>query len=188
MFALCPVLARDPGDAAKGGPATAAEHDKVLSSGAYTKAFQRMLIVAGLEPVPGAITEQALLLQRLFADLSRAMTEERLSFVAAHGFLVELVRERAYLVENELALLDREEKNLAEMKGVVERRKVDLKKYQDQLAELRAATAAETKKLQSWSQKLHDLRILLRDTRRQNAEGEQQIRDLENKIRELETR
>jgi hypothetical protein len=185
MFNLAPLLAEQPG-AATG--VSAGEQDKVLATPGYAKVFQRLVTVVGLEATANAIAEQAQLLQAMSGDLNKAMSEERLNFVAAHSVLLELVRDRAYLVETELALLAREEQNLADLKGVVERRKKDVKLYEDQLTDMRAATAVEVKKLQAMSQKLYDLRVLLRDTRIKNSQGEREIRELENKIREMQNR
>jgi hypothetical protein len=183
LFNLAPLIA-DPAPAAFDPDAA----DKVLSSPPYTKAFQRVVTVCGLEATSAGIAQQAALLEQISTDLNSAMATERLDFVAAHAFLLDLVRDQAYITQGEQVLLEVEKQNLAAIQAVVKKRQADVKTYEDKFAQLRAATAVEVEKLEAMTQKLHDLRIVLRDTRVKNLADEQQIRDLEKKIRDLENK
>jgi hypothetical protein len=199
LFNACPLLAEQAINEGKGGvkdaellkglpPGLAMHQLRLLDTDAYKNAVLRLRIVVGVRALTDAMTEQGEMVRQMYADLLREMSAERLQFVGAHGVLLEAVIEKAAQTEAEVALLAREQQNLTDQEGLVKRRQADVKQHEDELAEARARTAAELKKLEEMSQKLFDLRIILRDTRAKNLGGEQKIRELERRIRELESK
>jgi hypothetical protein len=197
IFGLCTTLAQDAllsdpqqlkTEVALQGetPGTPGFALRLVDTKAYQYQVLRCLVVCGLKDGLDAISERTAVLRRLNDDLVTTMSEDRLLFVADHAAQLEEVKKLAALLQAELASKVESERKLAVHQELVKKRQRDVKQSEDDYKELRARTAEKAKELAKLSQTLLEDRIKARDLIRKTEESYQTLRNLENKIRELE--
>jgi hypothetical protein len=196
LFGLCTYLAEEgietnPGqqDAAllKGLPLdSAAFAQRLPDTDAYRNLVKRMEVVCGIRAGLDAISERAVALRKLAADLAATVSEDRMHFVADYAALVEEIKKRADLVQAELALKAETERKFGVQQELVKRREAEIEKHKEDYQKSREQTVEKFKELQKLSDDLLKDRVKARDLIRQTRESERMIRDLEKRIIELE--
>jgi hypothetical protein len=198
LVAMCPVLAEDdlagpqgdPKDKASvGGARSPAEYqEKLAGTTAYKNALTRTLAVVGVRALADTVSRRAGVLRQQAEDVSAALADDRGDFVTAQQSLLRQVQERAYQVELEAALLDRQQKLLEAQRALVDKRRGDVKVYEEALAEERQKTARRLAELQQMSENLYKLRLATIKALDDNQKAAETIRKLEGEIRELGTK
>jgi hypothetical protein len=146
---------------------------------ATNAAYKRFLTVVGLRTAIQTVDGQALVLQRIVADLKVERQRERNAFALNHQYLLDQLREHAALLEQENFLLQRQQKQLADQEEQVKKRQRDVKYYEAELARARDETAKRLQELRAMTQALYETRIQVRDALSLNQEYEKRIRKLE---------
>jgi hypothetical protein len=167
-------------------PGSAEYEENLTKTAAYKKWLLRAQVVTGQRATLEAVGERARALQQIDRDLARVAVEERGEFVADHQALVDQAKERAAQLDADVALLARQQELLRRQRVVVNDRREDVEKYEMQLAEARKETAKVFASLQKRSNQLLALRLKLRDVQQNNEKRVQDMRRLEDLIRELE--
>ena len=165
----------------------AAYGQALVDSNVYRNMIKRVQVVCGLRAALDAFTADTVVLRKLAEGLDATVAEERQQFVADHTVIVEQIRQRAALLQQELAHKAESERKLTVQEELVKKRKVDVKQAEDEYAELRSKTAESAAALRKITQDLLNDRVKNRDLIRLAEESEKAIRELEKKIRELES-
>ncbi len=178
LFALCPVLAED--------PQKPLDEQKILESEEYKKQLRRVYVVCGIRTTLSGILVEAEQLRKMADLVDRTQARELTGFVADHSTLIEEVRERAYLVQRELARIKDNERKLTQQEGLVKSRQRDVEQLRAELKESQTQTAEALAELQVLSDRVLKRRLELRDALRANLEYEKKIIALEAVIRSRE--
>jgi hypothetical protein len=97
-----------------------------------------------------------------------------------------VLQEKAAQVETELALLERQKKQVGDQDDLLKKRRRDVKLAEDALAESRRQTDEHIKELRTMSRNLYELRLKLKRAIDQNLKDVAEIVKLERQIQELE--
>jgi hypothetical protein len=144
-----------------------------------TQAFQRFLVVVGLQNGIRAINENAQTLARISYELGIEMDRERGDFAAAQQEFLALVQDEASRYGALRTLLEHKRNQVNKQQELVQQRTREIQKLQDEIAAARQATASQREELKKMSQGLFELRLQLRDATEKNQELEKTIRGLE---------
>jgi hypothetical protein len=166
----------------------------LVQTSAFQKAFTRTRVVVGVVVAGEVVTARSAVVRQLAEELTQRGLEDRIAFVESHQALLEEARERALLVEAELALLKNQTNLKTEQEALLKRRGLDLETYAGdkdkavvgELEKAKQETAKALQALRQRTQDLFDLRIKLRDANKVNQDAEALIRKREKEIRELE--
>jgi hypothetical protein len=196
LFGMCTYLAQeslsDPAQqksevALQGvAPGTPDFSLRLVDTKAYQSQLNRCFVVCGLKAGLDAVSERTAILRRMNDYLVGTMAEERLLFVADHATQIEEIKKRADLLQAELAQKAENERKLSVQQELVKKRQRDVKQHEEEYKEMRAQTAEKARELAKLSETLLADRIKARDLIRKTEESYQTLRNLENKIRELE--
>jgi hypothetical protein len=178
LFSLCTVLAED--------PQKPVDAQKLLDSEEYKKNLRRVYVVCGLRTTLSGILADADHLRKMADTVDRSQARELTGFVADHSTLIEEVRERAYLVQRELARIKDNERKLTEQESLVKSRQRDVEQLRAELKESQTLTTEALAELRVLSDRVLKRRLELRDALRNNEEYEKKIRALEAVIRSRE--
>jgi hypothetical protein len=190
LFSLCPLLADDSiTDRApfQGlDPTSPAFAQKLLDSEAYKRCLRRVYVICGLRMTLTAINDEAARLRKLAESVTTSEREEQLAFIMDNATQIEGLRERAQLVQTELARITDNQVKLTDQKELVKKRERDVKQLQDELELSRDRTAEALADLRKLSEQVREKRVELRDAILKNEEAEKKVRELEGAIRARE--
>ncbi|MHB1426233.1 MAG: hypothetical protein ACYC3I_23965, partial [Gemmataceae bacterium] len=146
---------------------------------ANNPAYKRFFVVVGVQAAVEAIDEQANLLHNLAFETEVERQRERSQFAVEHGKMIDLVREKKIDVDQHNQLLAMKKKEQEAHEVLVDRRRQDVKFYEDQLAAERRKSAQHLEELRELSDRLFTARVRLRENSDDNQKLEKQIRALE---------
>jgi hypothetical protein len=142
-------------------------------------AYQRFLIVVGMEAAVKAIHQEARALARMSDDLRLQVNRDRSVFVTTHQDLVTQLQ-LAAAKEAELSeALARQKDLVAKHQALVARRKEDIKVFEGELAKLAKEVADRLTRVRTMSDELYKTRVATRNAAEANQKYEQQIHTLE---------
>jgi hypothetical protein len=141
--------------------------------------YRRFVAVVGMEAGVKAIQEAAQVLVHMSEDLRLEMGRDQSIFVTEHQKLVNQLQQSA---AKEVALADalgRQKDLVGKQQALVNRRKQDVKAFEENLARLRKETAERLEEVRMMSDKLLEIRVVTRNASEANQNYEQKIRTLE---------
>jgi len=198
LFGLCVPLAEDAllTDQSKAeekkklvGPAYGEQYQSALVA---TKTFEtqvrRVQVVCGLRAGIRAVSERAAVLRRLGDSVSGSIIEDREQFITDHASILESLRQQANLARSMLQLVNETQARVARQTATVEARKIEIKEVNEELDKSREETLQKVTALSKASLEVLKTRQSVRDAIRDTYRGEVRIRELEKRIRELESR
>lgn len=141
--------------------------------------YKRFFIVVGVKAALEAVNEQATILQGLVFETGVERQRERYLFAEEHHKLVDLVLEKKTELDHYNTLLAFKKKEAEAHAETLERRRQDVKLYEDQLAAERRSAAKRLQQMRQVSDRLFAERVKLRETSEDNQKLEKQIRTLE---------
>ena len=193
LFGVSPFLAQEEilADPEKGklltGPSDRATYQAaLLETEPYRLHIRRTYVVCGLKASLEAISERAAVLRSLSGYVQQSFGQERLQFLFDHAAIIEQLREQAAIVREEQSQIAGNQKKLSDYEQIVRLRQKELDDLSADLAKSREETTKEIAKLRDLSENVLGLRLRVRDAIRDNEFGERRIRELEQKILELE--
>jgi hypothetical protein len=142
--------------------------------------YRRFITVVGVGEAVRAVNDEAALLKDMAVEVNQLAKRDRLVFAAQHHKVVEMIQEKATLVERHGLTLARKQKELATHEEDLKKRRLDVAYYQEQLTEARKETAAHLKELRAMSDALFQERVKLRDATERNQQLEKDIRKMED--------
>jgi hypothetical protein len=140
---------------------------------------RRFMTVVGYEAGVKAIREQSQILAHMAEELRLEMARDRSVFVTEHQRIVLQLQQMA---AKEIALSDalsRQKDLVARQQALVNRRKEDIKLFEENLVSLSKDTADRLNEVRNMSDKLLEIRVATRNAAEANLNYEQKIRTLE---------
>jgi hypothetical protein len=141
--------------------------------------YRRFITVVGVREAVRAVNDEAALLKDMVVEVNQLGKRDQLTFAAQHHKVIDMIQEKARLVERHGLALVRKQKELETHAADLNRRRLDVDYYNKQLDEARRSTAGHLKELRTMSDALFNERVKLRDATEKNQQLEKDIRKLE---------
>jgi len=148
--------------------------------------YKRFITLVGLPEASRTLETQAGRLNRIAQEELIQIGRECTDFAILQASVATHVRERSIHVELQEETLKRIKAQADERGKLVDRRKEDVRIYQEQMDAARQETGERLKELKAMTRELFDIRLQVRDATLQNQQYEQDIRKMERRVRNEE--
>lgn len=141
--------------------------------------YRRFITVVGVREAVRAVNDEAALLKEMAVEVEQLGKRDLLTFAAQHHKVVDMVQDKARLVERHGLALARKQKELETHAADLSRRRLDVEYYNKQLEQARRDTAGHLKELRAMNDALFNERVKLREATEKNQQLEKDIRKME---------